>query len=197
MRRAASLFATFFALGCGDRTGLIVPSESEGPSDATVDVARHRDASQPEDASLPDARVIERDAESALCKAAPDAGSPPFPDACGSTLHVVSITPSSSTCFLDLALATGADGALTVFCRGGYSSADFGKGLFEGNFTGGFVEVCRGTTFKYNDGCTWVSAQRISGTLASGTLTFEYGEAPITGSPCASACTATGVIVVK
>jgi hypothetical protein len=150
-----------------------------------------------------DARVDEPDAEPTdASKPAPrcavaDAGSPPYPDACGQPLRVVSLTPSSPSCFLDLAITPSSAGAITVFCKGGYASADFGKGQFQGNFEMGVVDVCIGTTYVFSDGCTWASAQRITGVLASGTLTFDYSEAPTQGTNCASPCTATGVLTTN
>jgi hypothetical protein len=193
--------ASFFVVAaCGARTDLLLVDEVVEETDAAAPM---RDASpdvRPRDAS-PDTPPL-RDAAldvakpSSRCDIA-DAGSAPFPDACGHALRVVSLKPSSPSCFLDLAIKQGSVGAMTVFCNGGYASADFGKGIFQGTFAGGDVSMCIGTTFTYTDGCTWQTAQRISGTLASGTLAFEYIEAPIKGTGCASACSATGIIEVK
>ncbi len=191
MRKLLGLL--LLGIACGDRTGLDVSLDAV---DATADVFRLPDASRRDSSVVLDAS--EPDAGKATCAAPPDAGSAPFPNACGHDLKVVSITPSSTTCFLDLKLAPGTNGALTVFCDGGYSAAFLGSGaMFEGNFQNGVVEVCRSTTFDYSDGCTWASAQRIQGNVASGTLTFEYAEAPIKGTHCASPCTASGVVAVK
>lgn len=192
--------SSFVVAACGARTELLLvdeiidePDDTDGSTrDAGTD-ARPRDASSetlpPRDAALDVPR-------SSRCDIA-DAGSPPFPDACGHSLRVVSLKPSSPSCFLDLAIKQGSVGAMTVFCKGGYASADFGKGMFQGTFDQGIVSMCIGTTFPYTDGCTWSTAQRISGSVASGTLTFEYAEAPTSGTNCASPCSATGIIEVK
>jgi hypothetical protein len=189
------------ATACGARTDLLLV-DGDGDGDGDVDGSMPRDASsdtRPRDAS--EETLAPRDAApdvpgSSRCDI-PDAGLPPFPDACGHSLRVVSLKPSSSSCFLDLAIKQGSVGAMTVFCKGGNASADLGKGVFQGTFDQGVVSVCIGTTFTYADGCTWQTAQRISGSLASGTLAFEYAEAPIKGSNCASACSATGIIEVQ
>lgn len=190
---------SFIMAACGARTALPLIDEPDDIDasvlrDASTD-ARLRDASgdtaSPRDAGLDGVKP-----PSSRCDIA-DAGSPPFPDACGHSLRVLSLEPSSATCFLDLAISQGSVGAMTVFCNGGYASADFGKGTFKGTFDQGAVSMCIGTTFTYSDGCTWQTAQRISGTLASGTLAFEYAEAPIQGTKCASPCSATGTLEVK
>ncbi|MDB4994177.1 MAG: hypothetical protein JWM74_1609 [Myxococcaceae bacterium] len=199
--KVAAFCALSLVVACGARTDLILDDgidevdvvDASIPRDASTD-ARVRDAS--EDAPSPRDAGLDVAKPSSRCDIA-DAGSPPFPTACGHSLRVLSLKPSSATCFLDLAISQGSVGAMTVFCNGGYASADFGKGTFQGTFDQGAVSMCIGTTFTYSDGCTWQTAQRISGTLASGTLAFEYAEAPIKGTNCASPCSATGTIEVK
>jgi hypothetical protein len=74
----------------------------------------------------------------------------------------------------------------------------FGGKTFTGASTSGVVDACTGTQFPWNDGCDWTSAQRVTGSLASGTLRFTYGEAPKPGQnkSCAPSCTATGSVRV-
>lgn len=200
--RVAAFCALSLLAACGARTDLDVDDGSGEVIDepGSLDASAHDASSDVRDASsdVPVPRDAGGDATkpSSRCEIA-DAGSPPFPAACGHSLRVVRLTPSRATCFLDLAITQGSVGAMTVLCNGGYASADFGKGIFEGSFARGDVSMCIGTTFTYSDGCTWQSAQRISGTLASGTLAFEYAEAPIKGTGCAPACSATGTIEVK
>ncbi len=188
--RLAWLPLVALSLHCGDRTGL---DADEAPTDASKDI-RVADVSR-RDSTEPDA-PMERDAGKARCPTPPDGGAP---TSCGRVLTIVSITPSSKTCFLDLGLSyVGGPGTLSFVCQGRYAHADFDKAPgFAGSYDNDFVDVCFGTTFKYSDGCTWSTAQRISGTLASGVLQFEYSEAPILGSACASPCSATGVISVQ
>lgn len=188
-----SSFVAFVLLaGCGARTDL-----GGGNVDAaTIDASIH-DASV-HDTSVHDAKPIE-DAEPAVCAVPPEAGGPPFPTACGRSLLAGAITPSSSTCFLDLAVKSGENGALTVFCDGGLATAIFSKGTFEGSYDAvtDVVDVCIGTTFQYSDGCTWQSAQRLTGKLASAKLAFTYTEAPSSGTGCASPCSASGEVDVQ
>jgi hypothetical protein len=85
---------------------------------------------------------------------------------------------------------------LTFPCDGnGPATLTFGTRSFAGARTSGDVEVCAGTQFPWDDGCTWTSAQRVSGSIASGELRFVYGEAPKAGQRrCMPACGATGTI---
>jgi len=191
--RSSSLFvAASLVIACGGRTGL-----GSLERDASIDASPQDAASH--DAGLDVASDAPDDVGPGLCPVPPDAGGPPFPDACGSSLFAGSITPSSSTCFLDLAVKEGENGALTVFCKGGYATAIFSKGPFEGSYdaVSDFVDVCFGTTFTYSDGCTWGSAQRISGTLGTRKLAFTYSESVISGTGCASPCSASGEIDVQ
>lgn len=178
-------------IACGARTD--PGSRALEPEDAGFD-ASVRDAAR--DASRdapPDSPPLVDAAGPAMCVVA-DAGGPPFPDACAMSAKMTSFTLSSSTCFVDVAVKLGEPGVINFFCQGGYASADFGHGAFQGNFTGKTFDVCIGTTFNYSDGCTWKSAQRITGDPSSGHLTFTYEEAPVSGAGCASPCNATGVI---
>jgi hypothetical protein len=189
--------ALLLMTACGARTdpgGHALEPEDAG-FDASVQDAT-RDA--PKDAqrdSPPDSPPLIDASGPALCVVA-DAGGPPFPTACGVSAKMTSFTLSSPSCFVDVAVKLAEPGAITFFCDGGYASANFGHGDFLGNFTGKTYDVCIGTTFIYSDGCTWKSAQRITGDPASGHLTFTYEEAPVSGTGCASPCNATGVITL-
>jgi len=191
----ARLGVLLLVAACGARTdpgSRALEPDDAGPDASVHDAGRDATRDAPQD-SPPDPLV---DASGpAMCVVA-DAGGPPFPDACGMSAKMTSFTPSSSTCFVDVAVKLGEAGALTFFCQGGHASANFGHGEFLGNYTGKTFDVCIGTTFSYSDGCTWKSAQRITGDPASGHLAFSYEEAPVGGTSCASPCSATGVITL-
>ncbi len=119
---------------------------------------------------------------------------------CTVDVHVGAITPSMGTCFVDTVVHEGDDGFVNFACNGDpstWAGAKFAKGEFLGSVKGTIVDVCTGTTFPWSDGCTWASAQRITGDLDSGTLSFTYEETPIEGGPCEPPCSAQGTILVK
>ena len=113
---------------------------------------------------------------------------------CSRAVIVSSITRSSPGCFTDDAISVGEVGTLSYPCSGdGPAKVTFGAASFEGADEGGKLTACTGTQFDWSDGCTWTSAQTVTGSIASGALRFTYGEAPKTrASTCASACTAAG-----
>jgi hypothetical protein len=125
---------------------------------------------------------------------------PPAPVAtssmCSHGVVITSLTRSSPSCFTDTVVSVGQHGTLTFPCESsGPASLRIGSSTFDGALVGAKIEVCTGTQFPWNDGCTWTSAQRVSGNLSSGELVFTYGEAPKAGQHgCASACTATGQV---
>jgi hypothetical protein len=176
-------------LACGGRTAL---DADTSPLDASVADA-HPDAVPDADASS-DARGDARDAApdappSAVCDAR-DAG-PGDGTVCRHTLTVTDLTRSSPTCFVDTGFVLGATGTLQTPCTGsGPATVTLGGHVFSGVFVEGSVDVCAGTTFVWDDGCTWTSAQHLFGDPASGTLAFTYAEAPQSGGVCASPCTA-------
>jgi hypothetical protein len=93
---------------------------------------------------------------------------------------------------------TGQMGTLAYSCNGGSALGTFGAEMLPGAFTAGDVDICFGTTFVFSDGCTWESAQTITGSLASGTLEFSYVEQPAPDQfGCDSPCTASGTIAVQ
>lgn len=111
---------------------------------------------------------------------------------------VVTSLSSEPFCFVDTIVQQGQQGTLTFPCDGdGAATLSFGGRAFVGAAIGGKVEACTGTQYPFNDGCTWTSAQRVTGSIANGTLHFAYGEAPKAGEDtrsCARACTARGTV---
>ncbi len=195
--RACLAFVLASSLGCGARTELGSPIA--------------------EDASVVDAKLADRVVDtghdvtpivdtgsdvappSPLC-AAQDGGAPG--SVCSVNVHVVNIAPSSVTCFVDTVIHTGDNGTVSYACNGSSSNwavADFGPNTeFVGAVHDGtVVDLCTGTTFQFSDGCTWASAQRITGDVSSGTLSFTYEEQPIAGSNCLSPCSASGTLAVQ
>jgi len=186
-----------FACACGARTELGAPigadasvADAHPKHDAAPDVAQPIDAA-PDVPSSP------------LC-AAQDAG-PPV-DICTVSVRVGAIVPSMSTCFVDTIVHEGDVGTVRYACQDAPSNwavADFDGGEFVGTATDDstgvkeIVDVCTGTTFTWSDGCTWASAQRISGGIQTGELSFSYDEEPIDGGPCEPPCTATATLIVQ
>jgi polyprenyl P-hydroxybenzoate/phenylacrylic acid decarboxylase-like protein len=63
---------------------------------------------------------------------------------------------------------------------------------------GGVLDVRLTTTFRYTDGCDWVSTQRITGDPRAPTLQYDYQEAIAPGQRgCATACGATATVSVR
>ncbi|MBX3193434.1 MAG: hypothetical protein KF819_41010 [Labilithrix sp.] len=132
-----------------------------------------------------------------------------MPEATGATCTktvVVTSLASQPGCFTDTVVAVGQRGTLRYPCDGegpaslGFSSKTHGSKQFDGGGSKRAVDVCTGTEFDFSDGCTWTSAQRVSGSIERGTLQFAYGEAPKAGQEskaCASACTARGTLRVE
>lgn len=152
----------------------------------------------------PPARVAKR-GDGSLASA-PSVCAPPVAHAsagpmCTRAVVVRSLTLSLPSCYTDLRVAVGDRGTLTYPCSGdGASKLSFDRGTFEGAAIGGKVTVCTGTEYEVPsvDSCTWSTAQQVTGTIASGTLHFTYGEAPKEPpSMCAGACTSAGSIEVE
>lgn len=99
-------------------------------------------------------------------------------------------------CFIDERV-TGTSGTLTYNCDGGRATADLGRGAFSGTVKAGNVDVALRTQYKFSDGCIWISKQRMTGTIGSGSLSYSYEEAPAAGQRgCATACTASASVEV-
>lgn len=114
---------------------------------------------------------------------------------------VVSRIEVSAGCFVDTIMHSGQTGTLTFPCEGdGEARLTFGKKSFAGASLGGKLDMCAGTEYPFSDGCRWTSAQRVTGRLATRSLSFNYGEAPKVGQSarsCASACSATATVSLK
>jgi len=102
-------------------------------------------------------------------------------------------------CYVDTIMKPNDKGTLTYPCEGdGPATLTFNGRSFTGSAIGGKLDVCADTKYEFPpyDNCTWLSAQRVTGAIESGTFRFAYGEAPkrAKGQFCASACNASGVI---
>ncbi len=103
-------------------------------------------------------------------------------------------------CFTDTVVSKGQRGTLTFACDGdGPATAVFGPHSFTGVVHEGSLDTCTGTEYPWSDGCRWTSAQHLSGSVSSGSLSFVYGEAPKAGPhpPCLPACWARGTVDVE
>ena len=102
------------------------------------------------------------------------------------------------SCYVDTVAQPGDTGTLTYPCEGdGEATLSFGNRTFSGAVVSGKVDVCTGTEYPFSDGCTWSSAQRISGNVDGSSLRFTYGEAPKPKAgqqSCAEACGATATL---
>lgn len=199
---------------CGARSDLDIPDAI----DATTDVVE--EATQaPQDASVDVAPALS-------CPVAPWSPLTALnwgmcPPTCGAPLDVTigSITVSSPTCNLDLVLQPGERGLIqrpccndhycqwpTAFDAGGLQTyAEFfatPQLAFYGAIGDNVISVCAGTTYVAADGCTWATAQTITGpspaacAVGSGPFTFSYEEQPVAGTNCHTACTATAPVIV-
>lgn len=111
---------------------------------------------------------------------------------CSATLVVDSYDLSSSTCYVDSPVVSGAVGRLTYDCKGGRAEIRFGALVFGGTFDGTSFDTCTGTSFDFSDGCHWNSAQRVGGRIEGSNLQYAYVERPAAGEThCASPCSAT------
>jgi hypothetical protein len=133
----------------------------------------------------------------AIC--APPITSPSSGPMCTRAVVVRSLSRSSPSCFTDAAISVGDRGTLTFPCSSdGAAKLTFGRSSFDGAERDGNVTACTGTQFPWSDGCTWTSAQQVTGSIASGTLRFTYAEAPKDhAATCASSCSAVGVVDVE
>ena len=115
---------------------------------------------------------------------------------CSTRLRLVSMTlQPNPRCFVDTRVTVPADAVLRYDCGGGAAEIVYANGTrFVGGFRAGVVEVCMATT--YDDGCHWQTSQRISGSLSTSHLSFEYSEV-YSGSNCGLACTASGDLTVE
>lgn len=151
---------------------------------------------RPQVPTLPGPRTDGRDAVTASAATCTHVAPPAAHGAMCTKSVVVDGVSKRPGCFVDTVFTSGQRGKLTLPCDGdGPATLSFGAKSFTGAVIGGKVDVCTGTEYPFGDGCTWLSAQRVSGPVASGALKFAYGEAPRAGQhDCASACTATATV---
>jgi hypothetical protein len=157
------------------------PTEQSAPSDVTA----HGSAGNDTVSTSP-----------SIC--APPKGGAGRGPKCQRKVVITSISTRPS-CFVDTVAKSGDTGTLTFPCDGdGEATLTFGTRSFAGADVGGKVNVCTGTEYPWSDGCTWTSAQRVTGSITSGTLDFTYGEAPRPGqNNCARACDAHGTVRIQ
>ncbi|MFO0672603.1 MAG: hypothetical protein U0235_23820 [Polyangiaceae bacterium] len=153
---------------------------------------------RPQAPTLPGPRTDGRDAVTASAATCTHVAVPAAHGAMCTKTVVVDSFAKRPGCFVDTVFTDGQRGKLTMPCDGdGPATLSFGAKSFSGAVIGGKVDVCTGTEYPFADGCTWLSAQRVSGSVASGSFKFAYGEAPRAGQhDCASACTATAMVRV-
>jgi len=192
MRAVATAFVIALA-ACGARTELYAPEEEDA---SVLDAAHDAPHDARDEDAIVDAGIEDAPLPSPLC-ATFDGAAPT--KICTDDVHVGFIDVSMSTCFVDLVIQFGQDGFVNFACDGQsqWANAKFPDGGFVGTIEGSTVDLCTGTVFPWSDGCTWASAQRITGDLDSGTLQFTYEETPIEGGPCETPCSAQGTILVE
>jgi len=198
-------YATKLAVNDARPTPEIHIAEESASASASAGASTSRAAPSAPSAQIPRRTPSRKKHGDAAQSSAPAVCAPPHATAsssrtCSRTVVVRSLTRSSSSCFTDDAVSVGDRGTLTFPCSGdGEAKLAFDRSSFEGAETGGELDVCTGTQFPWADGCTWTSAQSVTGSIASGTLRFTYGEAPKSGhaGACASACSATGSVEVE
>lgn len=151
--------------------------------------------------------------------AIPDAGSnattgdaaPDANYACSKALSatITTVAPNPRPkCFLNTTVDTSSPAVLGYVCEGGSASVTFGAQTFNGSESGGVVSVTNSSTYSltspYLGGvtCKIDALQKITGTLASGTLQYNYTETFTAGqsSICPLAfqlCNASGPVAVQ
>ncbi len=182
--------ALLLLAACGSRTALVVPEEAEDASVVDGSV-RRRDASIDREIA-PD--VLDEPIFNPECVA--DAG-PPGPNACTGTLHVGTMQLSMLSCFVDTIVKEGDTAKLEWDCNpSGNAEVTANGKTFHGTYDGTILDVCSGTMFPWDDGCTWESAQHFRGDPKSGVLMFTYSEMPIKGTGCLPPCTAFATVTI-
>jgi hypothetical protein len=176
--------------GQGDEPGEPAPTPSAGST------AKDSGTSHPP-ADAQTATDAAADVTPVIVDAAPDVPREAAPTTCTATFSVVSLVPSSSGCTLNEEVRAGSPATMTYPCAGGAVTVRFGSQTFSGTVSAGQITVTNVDQFPFSS-CTWESTQRISGTLASGTLSYSYSERVVAGG-CSGvgACTASGSIAVQ
>jgi Cys-rich repeat protein len=118
--------------------------------------------------------------------------------ACTSSL-TVTITAKGpySTCQWDTTVVESSPATLHYPCAGGTASVVFGAQTFTGDLTSGKLSVQNVHTYPFpvkNTGtvCDYTATQTITGTLASGSLHYDYSEVLTATSPLACKFIAAG-----
>jgi hypothetical protein len=184
---------------CGARSELYVtePVDEAG----TVDVRAPRDAARDVEGDAADDAFVFT--PTAFCNPS-DAGPPPT--VCTAALTVETIITQGG-CTNYYVPSDNETGILQYACdtdASTWASATFEAGTFQGSINGTFADVCVGTTYIYNSGPScghalslWSTSQTIYGDIDSGTLTFAYREAQVSGNSCAIPCTAIATVTVQ
>jgi hypothetical protein len=123
-------------------------------------------------------------------------------DRCTAVLRAATIKTNPG-CTLDERLSHG-NGTLLYPCAGdGPVEAIFGEHRFSGKIADSAVTLALGTELDWEDGCHWETKQVIVGSWKREAnakrkpkLSWSYSEAPVTGTGCYGACTATADIEV-
>lgn len=90
------------------------------------------------------------------------------------------------------------NGTLTVPCEGdGVARAEFGSSAFRGSVINGAVLLELETSYDWEDGCTWHTAQRIQGRLDQMDWTYGYREKVASGKDCGGSCVASAKITLS
>lgn len=179
-----ALFALLLAPGC-------YAAHERGPTEEP----RDRDASRVD--ALSDARAIDGGVDAWAAPACGASSGPTTPMPCTAAVRFPVLTLSTPSCFVDVRVEPGEAGTLRWDCAGGGAELVFDGGArFGGAVVGGALTLC--ATTSYDHSCHWVSAQRFTGDLETGTLTYTYEETTPAG-PCpdAVACGATGATTVS
>ena len=120
---------------------------------------------------------------------APSASAAVGPSGCRTQI-VVGVVETRAGCEIDERVS-GQGATVTHNCGDGPASASFADARFEGDVSGGQLDMSIETTFQFTDGCTWRTKQRIFGLMSSGELSYSYEEQPDPGQQgCARGCLA-------
>ncbi len=143
---------------------------------------------------------------------APDAAAAPVdagigPSACTKALTVKITSQNLPTCTFNSTVEASSPATLTYDCGGGNATVTFGAQQFLGTETSGLVSVSNVSTYgfvnaKYKVTCQYKATQAISGTLASGKVSWAYSEVLLPNQPAlcpfvTAACTGTGDVTVQ
>jgi hypothetical protein len=118
---------------------------------------------------------------------------------CAPTLLVTGSVPSDPGC-VDFPVQAGSTGTIQYPCSGGTVAARLGTVAFTGSVQGGEVSLSGTeviTADRSPDGCVWRTNHQIQGNVSSGTLSYSYAEAVISGVNCWFPCTETGTVQIQ